>query len=532
MRPSIVLLPLIVSGVVQAVGAETVPKSVVSPHDFLPTLPASASSTTATATAASTRTASTGQRATASPAQSGLSKSLNNSVPLQEIALPPLLSHPTRPNATNASDTYLLNTWSGRMQFHIGSLFENLVQASIPDRQKPSSKKEVTSAGATGCSCDCGCDQHNDDSQHDNSTSSSNSSSTPSALPKPSSTAAPSSVPTIVPVPPVTTPKPKPQQKSCFPALDFKMPSDVPDTGVDGWWCDMEDEYAFLGFSYDLSSCPSLKQLRTDFKRMRTEFNSRYVRLYSACESSPRPSMNDDLITAAWEAGLGLHMLIWFGFEGGNLWKTRKRDLLQTIKGNEKAPFVVRAVVVGSEPLFDSVLEPEELAEQIVDIKDKLSEYTGKGLGGMQVTLSEMPYGFMSHKNAPAVFKAMDIVEGNILPFFDQRATTGGQAWTLVTDAYRYFQQQAKGKKVLYTQIGWPSTDSVWKANSESAIASVKGERAFFNLLDDNCEWFKAGVKGGVGWFAHIWNDVGLPGWGIMDESGKLKFDFRPQTTC
>ncbi|KAK0545032.1 hypothetical protein OC844_007402 [Tilletia horrida] len=72
----------------------------------------------------------------------------------------------------------------------------------------------------------------------------------------------------------------------------------------------------------------------------------------------------------------------------------------------------------------------------------------------------------------------------------------------------------------------------VWKANSPSAIASVKSERAFFNLLDRNCEWFKAGVKGGVGWFAHIWNDVGLPGWGILDESGQLKFDFAPRTSC
>ncbi|KAL9935568.1 hypothetical protein V8E36_005916 [Tilletia maclaganii] len=325
--------------------------------------------------------------------------------------------------------------------------------------------------------------------------------------------------------PPVLQPK-----RSCFPALDFKMPNYVPSTdALDGWWCDMRDEYAFMGFSYDLSSCPSLRKLRNDFGRMRYQFHARYVRLYSACD---RPGLNDDLVTAAWENGLGLHLLIWFGFDGGNEWHHRKRDILRTIKNNPRAPFVVRAVVVGSEPLFDSVMPPGQLAAQIMDVKQKLSAYTGKGLRGMQVTLSDMPYAFQSNGNAPSVFRAMDIIEGNILPFFDQHATTGGQAWPFVSSAYTYFQQQARGKKVLYTQIGWPSDASVWKPNSPRAVASVKSERAFYNLMERNCEWFKAGAKGGIGWFAHIWDDNGLPGWGILDYSDNLKFDFAPRTSC
>ena len=41
---------------------------------------------------------------------------------------------------------------------------------------------------------------------------------------------------------------------SCFPALGFTMPSDVP-TSTNGWWCDPVNEYAFLGFSYEVSAC-------------------------------------------------------------------------------------------------------------------------------------------------------------------------------------------------------------------------------------------------------------------------------------
>ena len=41
---------------------------------------------------------------------------------------------------------------------------------------------------------------------------------------------------------------------NCFPAVDFKMPYAVP-TSVANWWCNTDAEYAFVGFSYDISLC-------------------------------------------------------------------------------------------------------------------------------------------------------------------------------------------------------------------------------------------------------------------------------------
>lgn len=38
--------------------------------------------------------------------------------------------------------------------------------------------------------------------------------------------------------------------KSCFPALDFDKPNDVPKSR-DNWWCQADTEYAFFGFSYE-----------------------------------------------------------------------------------------------------------------------------------------------------------------------------------------------------------------------------------------------------------------------------------------
>ena len=42
----------------------------------------------------------------------------------------------------------------------------------------------------------------------------------------------------------------------CFPALGFTMPPHVPTT-LDGWWCPYDVEYAFVGFSYEVTECMS-----------------------------------------------------------------------------------------------------------------------------------------------------------------------------------------------------------------------------------------------------------------------------------
>lgn len=51
--------------------------------------------------------------------------------------------------------------------------------------------------------------------------------------------------------------RPQPNSSNCFPALGFKMPTDVPED-TSNWWCDPASEYAFLGFSYEVTACGCL----------------------------------------------------------------------------------------------------------------------------------------------------------------------------------------------------------------------------------------------------------------------------------
>lgn len=63
-------------------------------------------------------------------------------------------------------------------------------------------------------------------------------------------------------------------------------------------------------FFHRVNDCPSATQIAKDFTRMRKDFNARYVRIYAACDTS---GFYDRIVTAAYNAGLGVYAVIWFG---------------------------------------------------------------------------------------------------------------------------------------------------------------------------------------------------------------------------
>jgi len=104
------------------------------------------------------------------------------------------------------------------------------------------------------------------------------------------------------------------------------------------------------------------------------------------------------------------------------------------------------------------------------------------------------------------------------------------------------------------TQNGWPSvTSSGVEPNSQSAVADVANEKvscnrsicrhpmrdqhlfffkAYYELLDSKCSYFKDAPNGGIGWFAHIYSENQEPGYGIYGTDDKLKIPFNPRYSC
>lgn len=92
---------------------------------------------------------------------------------------------------------------------------------------------------------------------------------------------------------------------------------------------------------------------------------------------------------------------------------------MTTLRTNPKAKFVTRVVQFGSEPLFDGVLSVQDLADQVLHAKANLTDL------GIPVTISDMAYGFQKNGDAPAIFKAVDLIDAHMLPYFSTKATTG-----------------------------------------------------------------------------------------------------------
>ncbi|KAF9033700.1 hypothetical protein BDZ89DRAFT_947653 [Hymenopellis radicata] len=301
------------------------------------------------------------------------------------------------------------------------------------------------------------------------------------------------------------------------------MPSAMP-SSLNGWWCDMSDEYAFVGFSYEVTACQSLRQLRREFLDIRNTFGGRYVRLYGVCDNT---GFYDNIVTAAWEAGLGVHALIWFGFDGTDEWIGRRDSLLATLHSNPRAKFVTRVLQFGSEPLYDGVLDPDDLAAQVVAAKRNLSDL------GIPVTISEMAYGYQERGGAQSILDAIDLIDAHMLPFFSQQASTANNSWPDVMNDLNWFLDHGEGKKIYLSENGWPSVTSEGvQPNSPDAVANVQNEADYYALLDSKCSFFKTVQGGGVGWFAHIYSDSQEPGYGIYNTKGSLKFDFSPRTAC
>ncbi|TFK44822.1 glycoside hydrolase superfamily [Crucibulum laeve] len=303
------------------------------------------------------------------------------------------------------------------------------------------------------------------------------------------------------------------------------MPHTIPaDSHLKSWWCDPSTEYAFMGFSYEVTACQSREQLKREFVDIRYHFNSRYVRLYGACD---REGFYDDIVEAAWDSGLGVHALIWFGFNLDDIWIGRRDVLLAALHSNPKAKFVTRVLQFGSEPLFDNVLPHEELTAQVLAAKANLSSLH------IPVTVSELAFGYQERGGAQELLDALDSINIHMLPFFSQNASTANHAWPLVLTDLQWFIDHGKGKKMYFDENGWPSvTSPSVQPNSPFAVADIKNEHDYYILLDNHCSDLKHVVGGGVGWFAHIYNDNQEPGYGIYDATGELKFPFHPRISC
>ena len=176
--------------------------------------------------------------------------------------------------------------------------------------------------------------------------------------------------------------------------------------------------------------------------------------------------------------------------------------------------------------MFDHVLPPDTLTTQVRSAKENLAPL------GILVTVSEMAHGYQVTGGAQSVLDAVDFIDLHMLPFFSATATTAKASWSFIQNDLKWINSKANGKKIIFSQNGWPSMQSgSTHSSSHNAVSNVQEEEAYFNLLDSKCGELKSNPGGGIGWFAHLYSEEQGAGYGVTDNGG-LKFPFSPKTSC
>jgi hypothetical protein len=138
-----------------------------------------------------------------------------------------------------------------------------------------------------------------------------------------------------------------------------------------------------------------------------------------------------------------------FGFDGGDVYVGRRDSLFSTLQSNPRAKFVTRAVQYGSEPLFDKVLEPSALAQQVTDAKRTLASLE------IPVIVSDMVYSFQrAGQGGKEVLDAIDYVGMHALPCFSP--SVGSGIYSLPRSIFRnphYRVSQLAIRGLLYRMI-------------------------------------------------------------------------------
>lgn len=167
-------------------------------------------------------------------------------------------------------------------------------------------------------------------------------------------------------------------------------------------------------------------------------------------------------------------------------------------------------VAVGNEVLYREELSEEELLDYIRRVKDQVPE--------AQVGYVDAYYEFI---NRPAITEICDVIFTNCYPFWEGCHID----YSLVYMKNMYFSvlRQAKGKRVVISETGWPNIGTAFESSepsTENALRYFINTQQWSREEDIEIMYFSSFDEA---WKIDAEGDVGAY-WGIWDKDGKLKY--------
>ncbi|GAA5908940.1 uncharacterized protein JCM6883_002559 [Sporobolomyces salmoneus] len=231
------------------------------------------------------------------------------------------------------------------------------------------------------------------------------------------------------------------------------------------WWCQDEELYGFLGFSYPLEiadcSNPSNQypKIKQDLLRMKNEFGATFVRPYGVeCRDV---SIWLDLVKACIEVGMALIVQVWWGFqEDQELWRKGQEsifDLFENSTYSQIAPYVVYSASFGSEPVGDWV-DGDNFVKDLTSFRTKMRSY------GVPVGISEdwdrpdrMKEGTAIAGVGAEVLNTTDVAQLHVMPYYHpDEVPTIDLAWNYTKQQVEWAREKLK-QPTMITETMWSS---------------------------------------------------------------------------
>jgi len=225
---------------------------------------------------------------------------------------------------------------------------------------------------------------------------------------------------------------------------------------------------------------------------------TRWIRTFSCTDG------NELIPAIAKENGLKVMAGAWLG-EDKEKNETEIENLVTLVKEGH-----ADLVAVGNEVLYREELSEEELLEYIKRVKDQGSE--------AQVGYVDAYYEFI---NRPAITEICDVIFTNCYPFWE--GCHIDYSLVYMKNMYYSVLRQAKGKRVVISETGWPNIGTAFESSepsTENALRYFINTQQWSQEEDIEIMYFTSFDEA---WKIDAEGDVGAY-WGIWDKDGKLKY--------
>jgi len=319
--------------------------------------------------------------------------------------------------------------------------------------------------------------------------------------------------------------------QNCFPLGSAKFGQNAPNVSRSNWWCNNDQTYGFLGFSYPMedencnSDSNSYATISRDMQRMKQWYNATFIRTYLT--SCRQPSVWKNLVRAGRDNNMGVIGMIWWDFGPNDAKMKASENAIAAVFDDPQlgrfAPYVIHSIEFNDEVGE----EGNWFAGPFKSFKARMAKY------GVPIAFSDDWDRPEWHSNTPNLNSwgrqasdMQDQTHVHVIPYFHNNVANPNTFFPYLKKQIEFLQRNNMKRPHIISQTEWPSAGGNHAYRPQ--WDNIQSFTTYWNTFTSNCQYFK---NNKVGWFFHAWSDSGEGGLGLLDWNNKPKINFKP-TRC